>query len=51
MERVALADLGWKEKDLELLISHNIQDCITANSHVTDFAVLACFRYVNGLHG
>ena len=28
VKRVTLADIGWKEKDLENLISHNIQDFI-----------------------
>lgn len=31
VKRVTLAELGWKEKDLENLISNNIQDFISSN--------------------
>lgn len=31
VKRVTLADIGWKEKDLENLISKNIQDFISSN--------------------
>ena len=31
VKRVTLADIGWKEKDLEKLISKNIQDFISSN--------------------
>lgn len=37
VKRVALADLGWKEKDLERLMSHNIQDFISSNDLMTIF--------------
>lgn len=37
VKRVALADLGWKEKDLERLMSHNIQDFIFSNDLMTIF--------------
>lgn len=31
VKRVTLAEIGWKEKDLENLISNNIQDFISSN--------------------
>lgn len=31
VKRVTLSDIGWKEKDLEKLISNNIQDFISSN--------------------
>ena len=31
VKRVTLADIGWKEKNLENLISNNIQDFISSN--------------------
>ena len=37
VKRVTLADIGWKEKDLENLISHNIQDFISSNDLMTIF--------------
>lgn len=37
VKRVTLADIGWKEKDLENLISNNIQDFISGNDLMTIF--------------
>ena len=37
VKRVNLADIGWKEKDLEDLISNNIQDFISSNDLMTIF--------------
>ena len=37
VNRVTLADIGWKEKDLENLISNNIQDFISSNDLMTIF--------------
>lgn len=37
VKRVTLADIGWKEKDLETLISNNIQDFISSNDLMVIF--------------
>lgn len=37
VKRISLADMGWKEKDLENLISNNIQDFISSNDLMTIF--------------
>lgn len=37
VKRVVLADIGWKEKDLEKLISNNIQDFISSSDLMTIF--------------
>lgn len=37
VKRVTLADIGWKEKDLEKLLSHNIIDFISSNDLMTIF--------------
>lgn len=37
VKRVTLADIGWKEKDLENLISNNIQDFISSNDLMAIF--------------
>ena len=37
VKRVSLSDLGWKEKDLENLISNNIQDFISSDDLMTIF--------------
>ena len=37
VKRVTLADIGWKEKDLESLMSYNIQDFISSNDLMTIF--------------
>ena len=37
VKRVALAEIKWKEKDLERLISNNIQDFISTNDLMTVF--------------
>lgn len=37
VKRVSLADIGWKEKDLEKLISNNIQDFISSNDLMAIF--------------
>ena len=37
VKRVTLAEIGWKEKDLESLISNNIQDFISSNDLMTIF--------------
>lgn len=37
VKRVTLAEIGWKEKDLEGLISKNIQDFISGNDLMTIF--------------
>lgn len=37
VKRVNLSDIGWKEKDLEDLLSNNIQDFISSNDLMTIF--------------
>ena len=37
VRRVALADIGWKEKDLETLIAKNIEDFISSSDLMTIF--------------
>ena len=37
VKRVTLSDIGWKEKDLENLISNNIQDFISSNDLMAIF--------------
>ncbi len=37
VKRVTLSDIGWKEKDLEILISNNIQDFISSDDLMTIF--------------
>lgn len=37
VKRVTLAEIGWKEKDLETLIANNIEDFICANDLMTIF--------------
>ena len=37
VKRVTLKEIGWKEKDLENLISHNIVDFISSNELMTFF--------------
>jgi len=37
VKRVSLADIGWKEKDLERLIANNIEDFIHSNELMTIF--------------
>ena len=37
VKRVSLASMGWKEKDLENLLSNNIQDFISSNDLMTIF--------------
>lgn len=37
VKRVTLAEIGWKEKDLESLISNNISDFISSNDLMTIF--------------
>lgn len=37
VKRVTLADIGWREKDLENLISNNIQDFISSNDLMAIF--------------
>ena len=37
VKRVSLADFGWKEEDLEKLISNNIQDFISSSDLMTIF--------------
>ena len=37
VRRVSLADIGWKEKDLETLIARNIEDFISSSDLMTIF--------------
>lgn len=37
VKRVTLAEIGWKEKDLENLVANNIQDFISSNDLMTIF--------------
>lgn len=43
VKRVTLSDIGWKEKDLENLISNNIQDFISSNDLMAIFTERARF--------